>query len=994
MSDFLDYEQLKYYDLNIKDVLKVWQKNYPYSKGDIVQYRGKYIECTKNGTSDKTVPLDIGNVSIGDTVADHDIIWKVIDIRNVIVEWKPNKTYYTDNICIYRGKLYRAKSRFTSGAQFLPSQWELISNDIRPWFPYKDSSIVALFDFEPSHYTSDATNGLAHNFASLDDSINFLMYNASSSATFSVQASGYNGKYAVATGNNSGGWGSTATLATNDLASYRQTEDLSVDFFARATDASIAGEVKFFTASVTLNSTNWSYICMVYDHVTDTVDVWKDSTYTGTIATQDATFSFSPGVSVDDIRIRRGKLFDKSVTVEIPKDDYANSFAYRNTPFYINDFCEYKGALYKCIEDDLTDTSFDTNKWQKLSSSSSDSGSSIKEWKAVTEYEENIVVLKDNCLYRCIEAHTSSGDFANDIAKWKICSSNPVDWAKKTYYPLGIVVIKDNGLYVCMEAHTSTDLFDTSKFAVVDTSALVRDWATNTYYKEHEIVLHEGVLYRAEASHIAGADFQQDLTTNAYWLEISLGENSSSSNSFNSYKQLEAIDVVAPKQYNVTIPYTDTFLLPPVEALKFKSEKGTWTKAIYGDEYTYEYSNKSLQVDILKDGTYKVNYPLIGKVDDKPDPDDKDVPMYGVTFDGTNSLGVRTYDATTLNFTPSTATVAGTDDFKDLAPFNVKECCRVYSSSGTQYYYKENYSDSEWQRIREGNHSTIKGDIMIEIPSFYYSRPSENEFIVAPRAKHGFLPSPAHFRNGKLLDKIWVTKYNINTNYESKSKTSPRIKTNLNTFRSNLRNKEMYVLDYPTWCSLVILALVKYANMNVQASVANGYSSGSSAYANGDADNVLGLDGSNTSVNTNEASLCMGIENLYGNVWKFIDGAYSNNLDFYLGDILNITTDPTVEDLATYTKLATKIASTNSSDLIKTISYDTSAPYCIYPTSKGSPCPSGDSFSSNKGFNYCAVGGAYWNFSKVGLFAFYAETMVDKVTYGSSDYGVVGCCFS
>ena len=74
MSDFLDYEQLKYYDLNLKDVLKVWQKNYPYSKGDIVQYRGKYIECTKNGTSDKTVPLDIGNVSIGDTVADNDII--------------------------------------------------------------------------------------------------------------------------------------------------------------------------------------------------------------------------------------------------------------------------------------------------------------------------------------------------------------------------------------------------------------------------------------------------------------------------------------------------------------------------------------------------------------------------------------------------------------------------------------------------------------------------------------------------------------------------------------------------------------------------------------------------------------------------------------------------------------------------------------------------------------------------------------------------------
>lgn len=131
MSDFLDYEQLKYYDLNLKDVLKVWQKNYSYFKGDIVQYRGKYIECTKNGTSDKTVSLDIGNVSIGDTVADHDIIWKVIDIHNVIVEWKPNKTYYTDNICIYKGKLYRAKTAHTAGTDFSSDKgnWELISYD-------------------------------------------------------------------------------------------------------------------------------------------------------------------------------------------------------------------------------------------------------------------------------------------------------------------------------------------------------------------------------------------------------------------------------------------------------------------------------------------------------------------------------------------------------------------------------------------------------------------------------------------------------------------------------------------------------------------------------------------------------------------------------------------------------------------------------------------------------------------------------------------------
>lgn len=602
MSDFLDYEQLKYYDLNLKDVLKVWQKNYPYSKGDIVQYRGKYIECTKNGTSDKTVPLDIGNVSIGDTVADHDIIWKVIDIHNVIVEWKPNKTYYTDNICIYRGKLYRAKSRFTSGAQFLPSQWELISNDIRPWFPYEDSSIVALFDFEPGHYiVKDAEMNI---MSSLDGM--FTLNGNGTGNGIIYNAPAYSGTCAVSTDN-------INDLVSNSLMSYRNTTDFSIDVFVKCNNlASRFHYVSVFNVQIDIDS-SWTYVCFVYDSSLDSVDVWKDGSYIKTEpATGGYSFDLSSFMSMDNLRIRKGKLFDKSVTVEIPKDDYANPFAYRNTPFYINDLCEYNGVLYKCIEDDLADTKFDTNKWQKLSSSSSDSGSSIKEWKAVTEYEENIVVLKDNCLYRCLEAHTSSGDFANDIAKWKICSSNPVDWAKETYYPLGIVVIKDNGLYVCMEAHTSTDLFDTSKFAFVDTSALVRDWATQTYYKEHEIVLHEGVLYRAEASHIAGADFQQDLTTNAYWLKISLGGNSDSSdssNNFNSYKQLEAIEVVAPKQYNVAIPYTDTFLLPPVEALKFKSGGSSLTKTIC--DFNASDSNDFEKNDLVKfDGTLapKINF--------------------------------------------------------------------------------------------------------------------------------------------------------------------------------------------------------------------------------------------------------------------------------------------------------------------------------------------------------------------------------------------------
>ena len=55
------------------------------------------------------------------------------------------------------------------------------------------------------------------------------------------------------------------------------------------------------------------------------------------------------------------------------------------------------------------------------------------------------------------------------------------------------------------------------------------------------------------------------------------------------------------------------------------------------------------------------------------------IPKYGVKFDGTNSAGVRTYDASNLKWAPSTSSVAGVDEFKDKLPFKTKEVIRQYN---------------------------------------------------------------------------------------------------------------------------------------------------------------------------------------------------------------------------------------------------------------------------------------------------------------------------
>ena len=36
--------------------------------------------------------------------------------------------------------------------------------------------------------------------------------------------------------------------------------------------------------------------------------------------------------------------------------------------------------------------------------------------------------------------------------------------------------------------------------------------------------------------------------------------------------------------------------------------KGTWNKAVHTQDYEYGYSNTKLHVNILKNGSYKINY--------------------------------------------------------------------------------------------------------------------------------------------------------------------------------------------------------------------------------------------------------------------------------------------------------------------------------------------------------------------------------------------------
>ena len=377
----------------------------------------------------------------------------------------------------------------------------------------------------------------------------------------------------------------------------------------------------------------------------------------------------------------------------------------------------------------------------------------------------------------------------------------------------------------------------------------------------------------------------------------------------------------------------------------------------------------------------------------------EDIPMYGVKFSSSSTVGVRTYDAAHLNWSRSSNSQAGEDDFKDLAPFNVKEVCRVWDSinNTASYLYKTDYSDAEWQTIREGTHATIDGDIMIEVPEFWYRRVSTAdglEIIVAPEYKVGFTPDPWHYEKGVHHEKRYISKYPIGSGYKSRSGIGLQVSTGMNTFRTNLRNKNLNMISAPAWYSLTMLMLVKYASTDVQATVSAGWNSGNTTHTTGSADSVLGLDGSATSVSTNEGALTFGIESFYGDCWRYIDGCFLYDNVIYLKDVEDVTSDPTsLADLqASYTQVSTPVLTGGNNTAITSIANDTTYDWLFHPSntsgsSKAIVC--NDNFWSDSGLRLLALGGSAWGGTSDGVFCWASYNVV-----GGSyvDYGGLAVC--
>ena len=275
-------------------------------------------------------------------------------------------------------------------------------------------------------------------------------------------------------------------------------------------------------------------------------------------------------------------------------------------------------------------------------------------------------------------------------------------------------------------------------------------------------------------------------------------------------------------------------------------------------------------------------------------------------------------------------------------------------------------------KFGEDGFTRSDADVVVFIPEFYYkiiddATGKKRYFYVASKEKSGFEKHPGSGR--------YVGRYNTDSNSTSCTGKTPLVSITRATARNNAKNKGngWALYDYASWCAIGLLYIVEYADWDSQSKIGKGNISSSAAISSGGTDSMIFHTGRASGTDGTTAVQYRHIENLWGNVFDWVDGVNFSN------DTVYICTDPTkyADDTSTgYTNAGTR---TTSSGYISALGASTTTPWAIYPSSAGGSettyIPDYSWYSS--GWPVLFAGGCWNTGLNAGLFCFFGY-------YGSS----------
>ena len=162
-------------------------------------------------------------------------------------------------------------------------------------------------------------------------------------------------------------------------------------------------------------------------------------------------------------------------------------------------------------------------------------------WSPVTQYVKDDVISYGAKTYVCLEGHTSSSNFYNELNKietatepdtpdpqWELMFDGYEwrgDWLPSTFYKLGDIVKYNGIVYICVDPHTSDPQLGL-EFNQLDWVSYARgdkwknDWAPSTKYSVNDIVKYFGILYRCVQPHLSDNTFLGGLESNELSWEV------------------------------------------------------------------------------------------------------------------------------------------------------------------------------------------------------------------------------------------------------------------------------------------------------------------------------------------------------------------------------------------------------------------------------------------------------------------------------------------
>ena len=347
--------------------------------------------------------------------------------------------------------------------------------------------------------------------------------------------------------------------------------------------------------------------------------------------------------------------------------------------------------------------------------------------------------------------------------------------------------------------------------------------------------------------------------------------------------------------------------------------------------------------------------------------------VFGVCWDTSNSSTALTrltktsdpYGFVTKNITtepvPAVGARAGSSPFDSYAPWNGMKECNLDSSGAVTAWTGQN------------GFSRSNARTMVYIPTFYVAQKrsgTKQYFYISDIAKTGFVKHPG---SGK-----YIGKYHVWSGNSSITDAVPHTNITRATARNNAKvpGPKYHLYDFATYCALIWLYIVEFADWNTQSKIGRGYvDSHNSAIDSGGTDSMTYHTGRAAGTDGSTAVQYRWIENLWGNVYQWVDGFNANGTTaYYCLDPSKYADDTTTG----YTQIGTLPASGWIKDLTVTDNG-----LLIPKTVGGSETTFIPDYAfSSSGWHVLFVGGSWSSGSFAGLLYFDAN---NSSSYSDSD---------